>query len=727
MCAKSIRAGRLFVFLRRNPSQGDTVVSMDSEDFSPQTQAQLAAQLRLLSNRVDELEHQLAQLRAAGPLPIAEPAAISVPPPPPPPRPETVQPVAPDAVAPIPPPPSLNTVSSAPQPSLESRLGAQIFNRIGIVALLFAATLGLKLAIDNQWIGPVGRILIGLIAGAGIVVWSERFRRKGFSAFSYSLKAVGSGVLYLALWAAFQLYHLLPPSAALFGMILVTAWNAYMAWAQDAELLAAYAVAGGFATPLLLSTGGNHEVFLFTYLLAIDVAIALLVRFKPWERLLLMAFPGTVLFFIGWYWSYYHEPAFAVTTLFIALFFLTFVSISIKAVTPDAPTQKQHRFGSHIRNILLPLGNAAFVSLALYSVMQDSDRHWFLPWLMLILAAAYLLITRLPQSAVAAALHLSLAVVFLTIAIPLKASGHWITVAWLVEGVALLWVATRLQSPAHASSGRVLQWLSAGSFVLGFGGLIASPYWFGGGASLSFFNHNLVTALIAVAAFVAVAWMSLRVSASSQDPFQTWQRFAFASYVAIGGIAILLSLREVVTHAAYVLLPAFANADFGMALLGIAILGALARASLRIARGNEASHFWSHLAAGSIIVINLVAVFTGVREISALWPSTAANPDLELQRALAVSAFLMIYGAALLAIGFWRRTAFIRWQALVLLVFTIGKTFLYDMRNLSQGYRFASFLALGVILMAISFAYQKDWLGLREPAKPAPDSEGGAR
>ena len=54
-------------------------------------------------------------------------------------------------------------------------------------------------------------------------------------------------------------------------------------------------------------------------------------------------------------------------------------------------------------------------------------------------------------------------------------------------------------------------------------------------------------------------------------------------------------------------------------------------------------------------------------------------------------------------------------QALVLLVFTIGKTFLYDTRNLSQGYRVLSFLGLGALLMTISFAYQKDWLSLREP------------
>ena len=80
----------------------------------------------------------------------------------------------------------------------------------------------------------------------------------------------------------------------------------------------------------------------------------------------------------------------------------------------------------------------------------------------------------------------------------------------------------------------------------------------------------------------------------------------------------------------------------------------------------------------------------------------------------------MLYGAALLAAGFWRRSAFIRWQALLLLVFTIAKTFLYDLRNLSQGYRVLSFLGLGALLMAISFVYQKDLLSLRNPEPAAP-------
>jgi uncharacterized membrane protein len=702
---------------------------MGSEDTSSQPQSRadeagVAAELKQLAARVSQLERELASMRAGD----RSVSAVPPLPPPPPPLPQrrpASGPVMQDVEA-VSHSSTERVASASSKASLESRLGAQIFNRIGIVALLFAATLGLKLAIDNQWIGPVGRILIGLLAGTGVVVWSERFRRKGFPAFSYSLKAVGAGVLYLSLWAAFQLYHLLPPTAALVGMILVTAWNAYMAWSQDAELLAAYALVGGLATPLLLSTGGNHEIFLFTYLLAIDVAMVLLVRVKPWARLLFGAFPATVGYFIGWYSSFYVEPAFAVTTLFIGLFFLVFASVSLGAPVrqKDGAPEPSRRIGSHVRDILLPLANAAFVSLALYSVMQDSDRHWFLPWLMLILAATYLLITRLPQGAVAAAVHLSLAVVFLTIAIPLKASGHWITVAWLVEGVALLWVALRVgpehadHDASHPNAGEVLRWLSAGSLVLGLGGVIAVPFWFDGGLAAPLLNHNLATALIGVAAFGGVAWMALRARSAEGESQSIWSRFAFAALVAADAIAGLLSLREIATSR-YGSAPhaAFANADFGMALVGLAILGAVAWSSLRVALVEEVSLLWAQLAGGSVIAINLIAVLTGVREVGALWPVSTTDPDMELRRALAVSGFLMMYGAVLLAVGFWRRSAFIRWQALALLVFSIGKTFLYDMRNLSQGYRFASFLALGALLMTISFAYQKDWLSLRDTRK----------
>jgi uncharacterized membrane protein len=367
-----------------------------------------------------------------------------------------------------------------------------------------------------------------------------------------------------------------------------------------------------------------------------------------------------VAYYIGWYIAFNSADQLGITVLFVILFFSVFASVPVgwQQPTPPLPLEKGAA-AFRITEIFLPLGNATFASLALYSLLQAAGHHNLLPWLMVLFAAVYLGLMRLPQTAIASAVHLSLAIVFLTIAIPLKASGRWITVGWLAEAIALLWVSSRLDvsanTPAELSAHRILRWLAVAALALGFCALLIQPFWFGKPVNTAFFNARFATALFGVAVFAACAWLSLqaRRTEGQTDPA------------------------------------------------------------------------WPLIAGASIVALNLVAIIACVRELNTFWSHAVNHPQAELQRSLAVSAFLMIYGAVLLAVGFWRRTAFIRWQALLLLVFTIAKTFLYDMRNLSQGYRVVSFLGLGALLMAISFAYQKDWLSLRGP-EPASDAEKGA-
>ncbi|GGA66583.1 hypothetical protein GCM10011507_17620 [Edaphobacter acidisoli] len=595
--------------------------------------ARLAQEIAALSGRVAAIERHLT---ASGAVVQDQPSREAAQVPPPPPKPVLEQ---------------VPQLSSKPASSLEKRIGSQIFNRIGIIALLIAAALFLKHAMDNHWIGPLGRVLIGLVAGSAIVLWSERFRRKGFDVFSYSLKAIGSGVLYLALWAAFQVFHLMPAGVALAAMVLVTAWNALMAWSQSSELLAIYALAGAFATPLLLATGGNHETFLFTYILVIDIATVALVRLKPWQRLLLGAFPATIAFFVGWYVQFNSSTELAVTSLFVALFFVIFIVPSID----ERDERKGHSQGSAaIASIFLPLANAVFLALAFYSLLEDSGHHALLPWMAVLFGALYLGLMRLPQARVTFAVHLSLAVVFLTIAIPLKASGNWITVGWFAEGVALLWIAARMMTSTTEStaisSHRVLRVLALCALLLGFFSLSSPLVWLGQPGQTAFLNLRFATSLFGIAALAASTWIALRASTSS----------------------------------------------------------------------DVASPSWRTIVGFSIIALNLVAISACVHEIDTAFHPVYGNVEAVLQRSLIISGFLMLYGAALLAVGFWKRSAFIRWQAIILLVFTIGKTFIYDLRDLSQGYRVISFLGLGVLLMVVSFAYQKDWLAFRasEPEQP---------
>ena len=54
------------------------------------------------------------------------------------------------------------------------------------------------------------------------------------------------------------------------------------------------------------------------------------------------------------------------------------------------------------------------------------------------------------------------------------------------------------------------------------------------------------------------------------------------------------------------------------------------------------------------------------------------------------------------------------------------KVFVYDVSQLDRGYRIVSFIVLGVLLLAISFVYQRDWLQLSPRAGTRKKTEGNA-
>ena len=219
-------------------------------------------------------------------------------------------------------------------PDLESRIGSHWLNRIGISAVLIGVSYFLKFAFDNNWIGPTGRIVIGLIAGIAVVIWSERFRAAATHIFLF-LESSRHGILYLSLRAAYQVYGLIPSEVAFVTMLAVTVATAVMAWSQDAEILAAFAV-GGFSTPLLLSTGQNREVALFSYVAILDLGALVLVALKPWRRLLILSYAGTLALYIGWYSTFYDRTQLGETGGFATLFFVIFAVAPLVARPGEA-------------------------------------------------------------------------------------------------------------------------------------------------------------------------------------------------------------------------------------------------------------------------------------------------------------------------------------------------------------------------------------------------------
>jgi uncharacterized membrane protein len=543
--------------------------------------------------------------------------------------------------------------ASRPHESVESRIGSHIFNRIGILALLIGAAWFLKFAFDNHWIGPTGRVAIGLIAGTAIIAWSERFRRQGYATFSYSLKAIGSGVLYLALWAAYDIYHLLPSSVAFVAMILVTSWNAYICWAQDSELLAGYAIAGGFITPVLVSTGENHEAVLCVYMLVLDAALCFLVSRRPWSRLVLAAVALTGVLFNAWATRFYNDNQFVLTTVFVSSFIVLFMVASWYFKENERDPASNTIDWDRLTIVFVPLATAIVGFAAFYAMLDREGRRWAQPWTAVLFGAFYLVLLRMMRDRATgratqwklrtlSGLHLAITVGLLTVAIPLKADGYWIAAGWLTEGAALLWIARRTEM-------LLLRSLAVTALALGLIGLhVIEP-----SEQLHvIFNQRFGAFLLGIASFAVVAWLAVRAAPTEN--------------------------------------------------------GSALESQSQLAQALK----WIHIAAAAVVVMNVLILVSVSLEIETYWRTHTFSSVYKL---FGYSMWWMLFGATLLGIGFRKRSAFLRWQGLVVIAISIGKVFLIDTESLNQGYRILSFLVLGVLLLGVSYAYQRDWLVLRNP------------
>ena len=612
--------------------------------------------VRDLARRVDQLERKLDGDRAEperSTLSSAEASTtrlakseVSLPPPPPP-KPHI--------------PPRYVSIPQAPTDKidLESRIGSHWLNRIGIAAVLIGVSYFLKYAFDNNWIGPAGRVAIGLLAGIGVVVWSERFRARGYRMFSYSLKAVGIGVMYLSLWAAFHVYSLIPSGVAFVAMLAVTASTAVLAITQDAEILAAFALTGAFSTPLLLSTGENKEVQLFSYLALLDVAAVAMVMRKPWRRLLVLAYVGTLLLYVAWYAEFYNRGQLNLTVAFATLFFAIFAIAPLLARPPEneaAPFAAVPLF--------LAFVNAGVYFLQVYAMMEEVDKH-AMAWFALALAAVYIYLSRQTQRYYPNAddarrlhfLHLALAIGFITVAIPIRLDGHWITIGWLVESAVLLWLSDRIRSDFMTA-------FAVGALALGVARLLAIDNF---DTTTLIFNARMGTYAVAIAVLGAMAWYGQR----RKD--EIGRQGTALAVIALNVLALM-------------------------------------------ALSHEVADYYSRQQAA--IMPNPNA--RGYRPYNPAY--SADSRSLQVAEGFTYSALWMAYGAMLMIVGFWRRSSFVRWQALVLIAVTIVKVFVYDVSQLDRGYRIVSFIVLGVLLLAISFVYQRDWLKLSNVHKKSEES-----
>src|SRR5277367_4554590 len=449
--------------------------------------AQLIRRIYALEQRLTQIEKGLAALPApTAAIPARGPsetpaAAVQSPIPATPPSPVPSQPARPsEASAPASPPhmpapihehaPAISSPLSIPtvarhggDGNFEAVVAGRWLNYVGILALLFAVTFFLKYAFDNNWVGPRGRVGIGLLAGSILYPWSHHLLARGYKYFSEGIAGLGAAVLYLSLWAGWHYYHIFSQDVAFMAMIAVTAVTLVVAVGRNSERIAFLALLGGVITPMLVSTGQNHEVSLFTYLTILGAGVLGIAWVRDWKSLPPVQFLATLVYFWGWYSDFYRPYELGTTVVFATVFFILFAAL---------PVVRSRRDGelSGLEAAIVLVNSLAY--LVALRVMLWPNNRWALTVAVLALAAVHLAAERMLPEKTGAGLRLArilyagLALTFVTLAIPIRLDGRWITIAWAVEGAVLIWSGLRAQFAAMRWAGLVLFAIVAGRLAL---------------------------------------------------------------------------------------------------------------------------------------------------------------------------------------------------------------------------------------------------------------------
>jgi uncharacterized membrane protein len=321
-------------------------------------------------------------------------------------------------------------------PDLEKFIGENLINKIGIAILVLAIGFFVKYAIDNDWIGLVGRVGVGIVCG-GILIAIAHWLRNSYKAFSSVLVGGGLAVFYFTITLAFQQFHLFSQITAFIILIVITVFAVALALLYDKQELAVIALVGGFASPFMVSNGSANYSGLLTYLLILNTGLLVMAYFKAWRVLNIVSFVFTVIVFSS---VLYVLPPAAYRTgfVFASIFYVLFFAVNVA----NNVRENKKFIASDFTILLLNTGLYFSAGLYLLTVMhQEQFRGLFCVSLAVVnLVLSYILFRNRKVDTNILYLLIGITLTFISLAAPIQLHGHSITIFWASEAVLLYWL-----------------------------------------------------------------------------------------------------------------------------------------------------------------------------------------------------------------------------------------------------------------------------------------------
>lgn len=346
--------------------------------------------------------------------------------------------------------------------------GGNLVARLGLMILFIGVAFLLRF-VSSYVVVPIEVRLAGIAVGAIALLgwgWQIRTRRPGIA---LPTQGAALAILMLVVFGAYKFWHLLPSGAA-FGLLLtLVAFTCILAVLQDGLWLAIFAIVGGFAVPVLVSSGSGNHVALFSYYALLNAGIFAIARTRSWRVLNVLGFLFTFVIGSAWGVQRYTAEHYPSAQFFLALFVVMYAAIAVLYAWRQAPKLKSYVDATLVFGVPMvamglqygmvkdmPLGSAlsALVFGVFYAGLGLALWRWRAGSLRLLVESCF-----------------ALAVVFGTLAIPLAFDGRWTSAAWALQGAGMVWVGLRQKQALVWRYGILLQFGAWIAFVKALTGL----------------------------------------------------------------------------------------------------------------------------------------------------------------------------------------------------------------------------------------------------------------
>jgi len=633
--------------------------------------------------------------------------------------------------------------ASSAKPSLELALGGKLASFIGIAALVTGVVFFVGYAIQREWIGPGLRVGLGLLAGlalAGLGYMAERRDRK-YAVLARALTGGGAALFYFSVFAAYQIYSLIPIPVALLGLLSSAGAALALAAFYDSQAVAVLGVLGAFLTPPLIGSRLGVGLFPLVFAAVVNVPVLLLGLRRKWQWLYNLAFLFTVGLAAAWLdrkLPGLADGAWRTGLGFVLLFHAEFVALGLLRLNTEPADEERP-----LDQLRLGLSTLALLGALRWIFGPAALRDW--------IGAAF---------ALAALSHAGLArlgwigrsglrqevmtlllgaITFACFAVPVQFDGVWISLGWAVEGAALAGFAVWIRSD-------LLQGIAVFLGVLGLAKSVLFDVSLYTVSPRVFLNGRFATGLLASGLLGVQGWLHGR-SSSPQAPGRA-QHLA-----ALAVLAALVVFFADVFHTMDTDLPwpwlfstvAVFAAGWGLVLLAPraslpGALGILLLLAVPVKILVDVASCWDGYRAGfspflNGVIVAQLALLAGLcaarrllarqaRPADGRWPagesinllSLASGillVTLELHRSSfawarpAITLWWAVCAMALAVAGILRRRAEWRYLALAVFCAAVAKVYLVDLAVLKGLQRVAAFIGVGLLLLALSYLYQR--------------------